>query len=71
MSEQPRSPVTYIPAQPAALVVGDRRIPIDEWSLARSVDERRRMEVRRPSEDLLVIEPGKRAASSTARPAGW
>jgi hypothetical protein len=62
MSEASRHQATLIPAQPATLVVGDRRLAIDEWPLARSVEERRSVEVRRPSEDLFLIEPKKRTA---------
>jgi hypothetical protein len=50
-------PATYIPARPAVLVVGDRQIPIDEWPLAGSVEERCSLEIRRPNGDLLAIEP--------------
>jgi hypothetical protein len=38
---------------------------IDEWPLARSVEERRSVEVKRAGEDLLTIEPKKRAAAGT------
>ena len=62
MSEPSRRQATLIPAQPATLVVGDHRLPIDEWPLARSVEEHRSVEVRRPSEDLLLIEPKKQTA---------
>jgi hypothetical protein len=55
MSEQTGHQPTLIPAQPAVLVVGDRRISIDEWPLAQSVEERRSVEVNRPSDDVLVI----------------
>src|SRR5690348_12265096 len=61
MAEQPGPQAALIPAQPAVLVVGDRRIPIDDWPLARSVEERRSVELRRPSDDVLVIEPKGRA----------
>jgi hypothetical protein len=44
------------------LVIGDERLVIDEWPLARSVEERRSVEVLRPSEDLLLIEPKKQTA---------
>jgi hypothetical protein len=53
--QQGRS-VSLIPAQPAVLVVGDRRIPVDEWPLARSVKEKRTLEMVR-SVDVLAIEP--------------
>jgi hypothetical protein len=64
MSDQLGSPVTLIPAQPAMLVVGERRIPIEEWPLASSVEERRSVELARPRDDVLVVEPKKRAATS-------
>src|SRR5437667_190750 len=41
MSDPIRQQPTFIPAQPPMLVVGERRIAIDEWPLARSVEERR------------------------------
>jgi hypothetical protein len=47
--------VTMIPAQPTTLLVGDRRIPVDDWPLARAVKERRSVEAV-VSDDLLVIE---------------
>jgi hypothetical protein len=62
MPDQFDSPVTLIPAQPAMLVVGERRIPVAEWPLASSVEERRSVELTRPQDDVLVIEPKKRAA---------
>jgi hypothetical protein len=63
MSEQLSSSVTYIPAQPAMLALGERRIAIDEWPLARSVEEGLSVELSRPTEDVLVIEPKKRATA--------
>jgi hypothetical protein len=66
MSEPTRPPATHIPAQPARLVLGDRQIPIDEWPLARSVEEHRSVELRQPSPDLLVIEPQRRAGTVSA-----
>jgi hypothetical protein len=63
MSEQTGHPATFVPAQPAVLVLGDRRIAIDEWPLARSVQERRSVEVNRPSDDVLLIEPMKRTGA--------
>jgi hypothetical protein len=63
MSEQTGHQAALIPAQPAVLVVGDRRISIDEWPLAHSVEERRSVEVNRPSDDVLVIEPMKRTGA--------
>jgi hypothetical protein len=56
--------VTVIAAQPAMLVIGDRQIPIDESPLGRSVDERRSVELIRPSDHLLVIEPKRRAGAT-------
>jgi hypothetical protein len=64
MSEPLVHPATYIPAQPAVLVLGDRRMPIEEWPLARSVEERRAVEIKRPSDDRLVIEPAKRSGAA-------
>jgi hypothetical protein len=63
MSDQLSSPVTLIPAQPTMLVVGERRIPIEEWPLASSIEERRSVELTRPQDGVLVIEPKKRATS--------
>src|SRR5438105_3449662 len=65
MSDPIRQHPTLIPAQPAVLVVGERRIAIDEWPLAQSVEERRSVEVKRAGDDLLTIEPKKRAAAGT------
>jgi hypothetical protein len=61
MSEPTRPPTSFIPAQPAVLVIGERRLPIDEWPLARSVEERRSVEVGWPADSVLAIEPTKRA----------
>jgi hypothetical protein len=63
ISDQLGSPVTFIPAQPATLVVGERRIPVEEWPLASSIEEHRSVELTRPQDDVLVIEPKKRATS--------
>lgn len=46
------------------LVIGDHQIPIDEWPLARYVEERRSVELTRPSESQLVIEPKKRSGAT-------
>jgi hypothetical protein len=62
MPDQFDSPVTLIPAQPTVLVVGERQIPVAEWPLASFVEERRSVELTRPRDDVLVIEPKKRAA---------
>jgi hypothetical protein len=59
MAAQSNQPVTLIPAQPTTLLVGDRRIPVDDWPLARTVDENRSVEVV-VSDELLVIEPKRR-----------
>src|SRR5262245_57602620 len=64
MPESLTHPATYIPARPAVLVVGDRQIAIDEWPLARSVDERCSLEIRRPNGDLLTIEPRSRSVAA-------
>ncbi len=50
-----------IPARPAMLVLGDRQIPIDEWPLARSVEERRVVEIEATEDGQLVIAPRRRA----------
>ncbi len=63
MAEQLGDPVAFVPSQPALLVVGDRRIPIDEWPLARAVEERRSVEVSRPGDGVLVIGPKPRAGA--------
>ncbi len=63
MSEQTGRQATLIPAEPPVLVLGDRRISIDEWPLAHSIEERRSVEVNRPSGDVLVIEPKKRTVA--------
>ena len=60
MAAQGNQPVTLIPAQPSTLLVGDRRIPIDDWPLARDVNEKRTVNVV-GSDDLLVIEPIRRS----------
>jgi hypothetical protein len=52
-----------IPARPAMLVVGDRQVPIDEWPLARSAEERRAVEFERTEDDQLVIAPRRRAGA--------
>jgi hypothetical protein len=59
---------SLISARPAVLVVGDRQIPIDEWPLARSVEERRSVEAGKPNANLLVIEPKKRSGAIGAVP---
>jgi hypothetical protein len=59
MSQQ----AVVIPPEPAKLVVGDRQIPIDEWPMARTIDERRSVEIERPEDDLLVIAPGRRSGA--------
>jgi hypothetical protein len=45
------------------LVVGERRVPVEEWPLAPFVEERRSVELTRPQDDLLVIGPKRRSAS--------
>jgi hypothetical protein len=59
MSQQ----AVVIPPEPAKLVIGDRQISIDEWPIARTVDERRSVEIERPDDDLLVIAPGRRSGA--------
>jgi hypothetical protein len=63
MSDQLGQPATLIGAQPAVLVVGDRRIAIDESPLARAVEERLSVKIQRLRDDLLVIEPKKRTGA--------
>jgi hypothetical protein len=55
MSEQLRQPA-LIPAQPAVLVVGGRRIQVDEWPIAPAAAEYRFVELVR-SDDSLTIRP--------------
>ena len=62
MATQGNQPVTLIPAQPTTLLVGDRRISVDDWPLARIVDEKRSVEVA-GSDDRLVIEPKRRSGT--------
>ncbi len=45
MATQANQPVTLIPAQPTTLLVGDRRIQVDDWPLAHIVNEKRSVEV--------------------------
>jgi hypothetical protein len=52
-----------IPARPTILVVGDRQVPIDEWPLARSAEERRDVGFERTEDDQLVIAPKPRAGA--------
>ena len=54
MPETEGHSTTYIPA---VLLVGDRRIAMDEWPLTRAVEERCSTEIQRPNADLLTIEP--------------
>ena len=57
---------SLISARPAVLIVGDRQMPIDEWPLARRVEERRSVEARQLNAELLVIEPKKWSGASRA-----
>jgi hypothetical protein len=63
MTTEGSQPVTLVPAQPTTLLVGDRRISVNDWPLARSVDENRSVEVA-ASDDLLVIEPKRRSGTA-------
>jgi hypothetical protein len=65
MSEPSGSQTVFIPAQPAILVIGEQRIPIDDWPMARSAEDPRDVEIQRPGEQVLAIEPRKRAATFT------
>ena len=62
MSDHLGPSATLIPAQPAVLVVGERHIPVEEWSLAVAVDEYRSVEVEPPDPERLVIGPRRRSA---------
>ena len=62
MAAQSNQAVTLVPAQPTTLLVGDRRIPVDDWPLAQTVDENRSIQVA-ASDDQLVIEPKRRSAA--------
>ena len=63
MTAEGSQPVTLVPAQPTTLLVGDRRISVNDWPLARSVDENRSVAVA-ASEDLLVIEPKRQSGTA-------
>jgi hypothetical protein len=60
MPEQARPQPALIEEQPAVLVVGDRKIRIDQWPLARTAAEHRTVVLTR-TDDLLVIEPQRLA----------
>jgi hypothetical protein len=64
MPDQATEHAVLIPAQPAMLVLGDRRIPVPEWPLAPSVAERNTIELVRTEDDQLVIAPKPRTAAS-------
>jgi hypothetical protein len=68
MSGQNNAQATLVPAQPAMLLIVDRRIRIDEWPLARSVEERRSADVEPSGDDCLVIAPKKRAVAGRVAP---
>jgi hypothetical protein len=68
MAEHTGPQATVLPDQPAVLLIGDQRIPIDPWPLARSVEEYRSLEVSRPSDGVLLIGPKKRAAAGVIIP---
>ncbi len=63
MATQANQPVTLIPAQPSTLLVGDRQIPVDDWPLARTVDEKRSVAVV-SNDDMLAIEPKRRSVAA-------
>src|SRR5262245_43912052 len=58
MLVQQGQPISFIPARPVLLLVGDRQIPVDEWPLARPVEEKRSLEMVR-SGDVLAIAPNR------------
>jgi hypothetical protein len=60
MAEAARSQVGYVPPQPAVLVVVGREIPVDDFPIARSVEEFRSVEVVAGGPDELVIGPRPR-----------
>jgi hypothetical protein len=60
MPEQARPQPALIEEQPAVLGVGDRKIRIDPWPLARTAAEHRTVELTRTG-DSLVIEPQRLA----------
>jgi hypothetical protein len=62
MSAPSNQCVALIPAQPTVLLEGDRRISVEDWPLARSVEERRTHEVVR-SDEMLVIAPKRGSAA--------
>jgi hypothetical protein len=62
MTTQGGQPVTLVSAQPTTLLVGDRKISIDDWPLARTVNENRPVQVAL-SNDRLVIEPKARSGA--------
>jgi hypothetical protein len=64
MPDQATEHAVLIPAQPAMLVLGDRRIPVPEWPLAPSVVERNTLELVRTEDDQLVIAPKPRTGAS-------
>jgi hypothetical protein len=64
MPDQATEHAVLIPAQPAMLVLGDRRIPVHEWPLAPSVAERNTLELVRTEDDQLVIAPKPRTGAS-------
>ncbi len=67
MSALSNQSVGVIPAQPTVVVAGDRRITVEDWPLARHVDERRSQQVVR-ADDMLVIAPKR--TSTAAQVAG-
>jgi hypothetical protein len=64
MPDQATEHAVLIPAQPAMLVLGDRRIPVYEWPLAPSVAERNTLDLVRTEDDQLVIAPKPRTGTS-------
>jgi hypothetical protein len=54
MSEQAACKPTLTPAQPASLIVGDRRIQVDEWPLARSAHEHPSVTLVRSNDELAI-----------------
>jgi hypothetical protein len=64
-AETARSQVGYVPHQPAVLIVGSREIPVEDYPIARSVEETRSVEVQAGGPDELVIGPRRRSVLGT------
>jgi hypothetical protein len=65
MADAARPDVGYVPPQPAVLTVGGREIPVEDYPIARSVEEVRSVEVQAGGPDELVIGPRPRPVLRT------